>query len=122
MALSAPTSMVAGVTSGGICISRLTLLPLNPNPLAEEPYRRTSHSEEDNRNIKDYFYLHLVHPSCKTAQNLVHIETLHVTYYPVNMADCSNSFKRSVITTYHHSLFYSVANALVSNQSITAFC
>ena len=32
------------------------------------------------------------------------IEALHVTYYTVNMADCSSPFKRSVITTYHHSL------------------
>ena len=27
-----------------------------------------------------------------------------MTYYTVNMADCSSPFKRSVITTYHHSL------------------
>ena len=27
-----------------------------------------------------------------------------MTYYPVNMADCSSPFKRSVITTCHHSL------------------
>ena len=32
------------------------------------------------------------------------IEALHVTYYTVNMADCSSPFKRSVITTYDHSL------------------
>ena len=32
------------------------------------------------------------------------IEALHVTYYTVNMVDCSSPFKRSVITTYHHSL------------------
>ena len=32
------------------------------------------------------------------------MEALHVTYYTVNMADCSSPFKRSVITTYHHSL------------------
>ena len=32
------------------------------------------------------------------------IEALHVTYYTVNMADCSSPFKRSVITTYHHSM------------------
>ena len=52
------------------------------------------------------------------------IEALHVTYYTVNMADCSSPFKRSVITTYHHSLstLYSITNALVSNRSITAFC
>ena len=36
---------------------------------------------------------------------VIRIEALHVTNYTVNMADCSSPFKRSVITTYHHSLF-----------------
>ena len=36
--------------------------------------------------------------------NIKSIEALHVTYYTVNMADYSSPFKRSVITTYHHSL------------------
>ena len=38
------------------------------------------------------------------GHNETSIEALHVTYYTVNMADCSSPFKRSVITTYHHSL------------------
>ena len=29
-----------------------------------------------------------------------------MTYYPINMADCSNPFKGSAITTYHPSLPY----------------
>ena len=31
------------------------------------------------------------------------IEALHVTHHTVNMTDCSNAFKKSVITTYHDS-------------------
>ena len=31
-----------------------------------------------------------------------------MTYYTVNMADYSSPFKRSVITTYHHSLSITV--------------
>ena len=46
--------------------------------------------------------LHCSFARLKNKHN--YIEALHVTLYTVNMADCSSPFKRSVITTYHHSL------------------
>ena len=36
-----------------------------------------------------------------------------MTYHPVNMADCSNPFKRSQGTTYHHSGTYSITKCTV---------
>ena len=37
------------------------------------------------------------------CQKLGIIDALHVTHYAMFMADCSNAFKKSVITTYHDS-------------------
>ena len=49
------------------------------------------------------------------------IEALHVTYHPVNMADYSNAFNKSMIAIYRDSSSHTHNPALRSNRLMTTF-
>ena len=93
------------------CTGRLNSFPTSRHkPVKFACWKESYHAK---RGRNDHSTLSVV-----AIEELQPIEALHVTYHAVNMADCSNPFKRCEDTTYRLSVSYTITNALSSNRLI----